>query len=234
MSLRQTLGQDIAAGLAGWFQLQVSQNLGELSGEDSARFIVSQIVNAQGRYAPATSQLPKNWGATKKRVDVALKARSKGATTWYGAVEIKWPGSAFDPDQVRLQAVQDAMRVTFITTNYLKASFVVLGGSKDSLDTLFDKKHPNAQDREQRRQAFHALFSRDLKRPSGEADHTTWSSRFPDAGARVPPAVFANFTGKLKAELVSKADARVGDQEVGHVYVWQCKRVRGKAAGDAA
>lgn len=230
MSVRQALGRDIAAGLAGWFQLQVTQNLGGLSGEDSARSIVSQIVNAQGKYAPATSQLPKNWGTTKKRVDVALKARSKGATTWYGAVEIKWPGGAFDAHQLRLQAVQDAMRVTFITTNYLKANFLVLGGSKNSIDTLFDKKHPNAQEREQRREAFRTLFSRDPESPNGELDHATWSSRFPDAGARVPPAVFANFTGKLKAELLAKADARVGDNEVGHVYVWQCKRVRGKAA----
>lgn len=229
MSQRKSLAQDIAAALAGWFQLQVTQNLGHLSGEDSARFIVSQVVNAQGKYLPATSQLPQNWGATKKRIDVALKARSKGATTWYGAVEIKWPGGAFDPHQVRLQAVQDAMRITFIDTKFLNANFLVVGGSKASMELLFDTHHANAQAREQRRQAFCSLFKRDLQVSKGEVDHATWSVRFPDAGSRVPSSVFGNFTGKLKAELIAAANSCVGSKEVGHSYVWLCKRARGKA-----
>ncbi len=86
---RGDLAFDVAAGLSGWLQLQIVQRLGGLSGEDSARLVVAQIVNAQGRYEPATSQLPPNWGSTKKRVDIALKGRSAGAETWYGAVEIK-------------------------------------------------------------------------------------------------------------------------------------------------
>jgi len=208
--------------------------MGNLSGEDSARFIVSQIVNAQGRYAPATSQLPKNWGATKKRVDVALKARAQGAQTWYGAVEIKWPGGAFDPHQVRLQAVQDAMRLTFIQTNSLNANFLIIGGSETAIHELFDKQHPNAAERESRRQAFTALFSRDSQNPKGEANHGTWSVEFAEAGARLPQTVFGSFNGKLKAELLSGVDATIEGKPVGRAYVWQCNRTGGSGAGHAA
>lgn len=233
MSLRKDLASDLAAGLAGWFQLQVTQNLGEFSGEDSARFIVSQIVNAQGRYAPATSQLPQNWGPTKKRVDVALKARAQNAQTWYGAVEIKWPGGAIDPHQVRLTAVQDAMRLTFIQTNSLNANFLIIGGSQATLDTLFDKSHPNALDREARRQTFVSLFHRDPQNPKGEANHATWSQDFAEAGARIPATVFGSFNGKLKTELVAASTASIGASVVGGAYVWQCNRTRGRGAGHA-
>lgn len=231
---RLDLASDLAAGLSGWFQLQVVQKLGDLSGEDSARLVAAQIVNAQGRYEPATSQLPKNWGATKKRVDVALKARSAGAETWYGAIEIKWPGAAFDPDQVRLHAVQDAMRVAFIETNVLNAHFLLLGGSSDSLTLLFDTAHPQAANRESRRQAFATLFSRDPNQPNGEATHAVWSQQFPEAGGRVPSTVFSGFNGKLKTKLLASAEARVGGVGRGFVYVWQCNRTKGAKAAHAA
>ena len=80
---RQKLAAEIAAGLAGWYQLQCAQKLGDLAGEDSARFLTAQILNAQGRFAPATSQLPKNWGNTKKRVDIAIKGRSRPSRSFF-------------------------------------------------------------------------------------------------------------------------------------------------------
>jgi len=224
---RLDLASDLAAGLSGWFQLQVVQKLGNLSGEDAARLVAAQIVNAQGCYEPATSQLPKNWGATKKRIDIALKARSKGAQTWYGAVEIKWPGAAFDPHQVRLQAVQDAVRLAFIRTSLLNAHFLLLGGTSESLTLLFDTQHPQANDRESRRQAFAALFSRDLGQPKGEATYGIWSQEFPEAGSRVPSTVFSGFNGKLKTQLLASSEARVGGVVRGSVYVWQCNRTKG-------
>jgi hypothetical protein len=162
-------------------------------------------------------------------VDVALKARSAGAETRYGAIEIKWPGAAFDPHQARLQAVQDAMRLTFINTNVLNVHFLLIGGSSESLSRLFDTPHPNAADREDRRRAFVNLFSRDLGNPRGEATYAVWSQHFPDAGGRVPNRVFSSFTGKLKAELLASADAKVGGSVGGRVFAWQCNRTRGAA-----
>ncbi len=228
VSIRRQLGTELAAGLGGWLQLLIAQKVEGLAGEDSARLIAAQIVNAQGRFSPATSQLPPNWGRTKKRIDIALKAKSRGAKTWYGAIEIKWLGTAFDPQLVRLQMVQDAMRLTFIKTNNVNAAFLLLGGPSDSLARLFEKSHPRAKDREGRRLAFEALFPRDADAVAGEADHATWRQHFPNADERVPSSVFGGFDGKLKTELLGMADAHVGGDVRGSVYVWQCNRTRGR------
>jgi len=226
---RADLANDIAAGLAGWYQLQVTQKLGDLPGEDSARFLAAQIVNAQGRFEPRTSQRPPNWGSSKKRVDLGLAGRSSNAAGWYGAIEVKWPGAAFDPHQTRLQTVQDAMRLSFIETGNVNAKLLVLGGSANALTILFDTTHPQAADREQRRQAFNDLFQRDLQHPNGMLTSAIWTQQFPGAGDRVPDGTFANFDGRLKAELLASVDASVRGQAVGHVYVWQCNRTRGTA-----
>lgn len=225
---RTRLASHVAAGLGGWFQLHVTQNLHGSSGEDAARFVVAQIVNAQGRYAPVISQLPPNWGNSKKRIDVALRTRSSGANSWYGAIEIKWPGASFDPHQIRLSAVQDAMRLAFICTTNLNALFLVIGGTHASLDTLFDKPH-TAPERESRRMAFIDLFHRDPANPEGVALYRSWSTQFPEAGARIPTKVFKGFNGRLKTRLLAANDAKVGDTVEGHVYVWQCNRTRGTA-----
>jgi len=224
---RANLAEDLAAGLAGWLQLQAVQNLGDLSGEDSARLVAAQIVNAQGKYAPATSQLPPNWGSTKKRVDVALKGRTVGAEVWYGAIEIKWPGNAFDVSKTRELVIQDAMRLTFIRTSMLNAHFLVLGGSSEAMRRVFDAPHPNAPKQEGRRKFFKKLFSRSLRNPLGEAKHESWSKHFPKAGTRIPESIFDDFRGKLKTELVARGTARVGGIAYGRVYVWQCNRTRG-------
>ena len=227
---RAALAAQIAYGLAGWHQLQKVQNLGDLSGEDTARSLVAQIINAQGRFAPATSQLPLNWGSTKRRIDVALMGRSAGATVWYGAIEIKWPGAAFDVHQVREQIVQDAMRLAFVNTVVLNAKFLVLGGSSHSITTLFDTAHPDSEEREARRVGFGELLSRDLPAPKRHLPHGRWSVVFPKAGERVPQTAFAEFNGRLKTELLARAEANMGGAAVGLVFVWQCNRTRGKAA----
>lgn len=227
---RSAFAVHLASGLAGWHQLQVVQNLGDLSGEDTARSLVAQIINAQGQFAPATSQLPLNWGSTKKRVDVALLWRSTGAVVWYGAIEIKWPGAAFDPHQVRENIVQDAMRLAFVKANGVNAKFLVVGGNSSSIATLFDNQHPNAPDRENRRVAFGDLLSRDLANPEGHLTHGRWSAQFARAGERVPQTTFNGFDGRLKTELLARAEATVGGTTVGTVFIWQCNRTRGTAA----
>ncbi|MCQ4167400.1 hypothetical protein [Tahibacter harae] len=231
MISRIKLAEHLCSGLAGWHQLQVAQNLGTLSGEDSARNIIAQIVNSQGRFAPATSQLPKNWGATKRRIDIALLGRTQNATTWYGSVEVKWPGTAFDPHLVREQIVQDALRVTFVETSVLNANFVLLGGAVESIRILFDDAHPNAADRESRRLAFGSLFSRNLTTPDGFLNNSRWSKEFPEACDRVPKNVLGNFNGKIKTKLLALSESRFSSAGVvGSVFLWQCNRTRGAAA----
>jgi hypothetical protein len=226
---RSDFAINLASGLAGWHQLQVVQHLGDLSGEDTARSLVAQIINAQGQFAPATSQLPPNWGDTKKRVDVALLGRSTGAVIWYGAIEIKWPGAAFDPHQVRETIVQDAMRLAFVNTNGVNAKFLVVGGNSASISKLFDTQHPNAPDRESRRVAFGELLSRDLAHPDRHLSHGRWSAQFPKAGERVPQTTFNGFDGRLKTKLLARTNATVGGTTVGTVFIWQCNRTRGTA-----
>lgn len=223
-ALRKALASDIASGLAGWLQLQIVQRLGELSGEDAARLVVAQVVNAQGRYKPATSQLPRNWGSTKKRIDIALKGRSDSAALWYGAIEIKWAGLSSDLDAVRLALVQDVMRLAFIKTANLNAHFLVLGGSTAGLLRLFDDRHRQAAARESRRIAFRRLLSRRMKYPSGSLTYPEWNVQFPKAGDRIPPSVFGGYTGKLSAALLAVAASTVSSEIVGNVYVWQCSR----------
>ena len=227
---RSAFATHLASGLAGWHQLQVVQSLGDLSGEDTARSLVAQIINAQGQFAPATSQLPPNWGATKKRIDVALLGRSAGAVVWYGAIEIKWPGAAFDADQVRQHIVQDAMRLAFVNTNGVNAKFLVVGGNSAAISTLFDNPHPNAADRENRRIAFNELLPRNLANPNGHLTHARLATQFPEAGERIPQTTFNGFDGRLKTELLACAEATVGRNAVGTVFIWQCNRTRGTAA----
>lgn len=230
---RTSLAAKITSGLAGWHQLQTAQNLNDLSGEDTARSVVAQIINAQGQFLPATSQLPANWGTTKKRVDIALLGRSSGAVVWYGAIEVKWPRSTTDTHQIRQNIVQDAMRLAFITTQGIGAKFLVLGGGTGDITKLFDTPHPNASNRETRRQAFTDLFSRDLSQPDGHLTFDDWSVAFPDAGDRVPSTTFNGFNGKLKTELVALSQAAIGSSTVGSVFVWQCSRTRGTAPARA-
>ncbi|MHB0981023.1 MAG: hypothetical protein ACYC5Q_13320 [Thermoleophilia bacterium] len=223
------MAADITAGLAGWYQLQYVQGLGALSGEDSARLIAAQVINAQGRYAPVKSQLPRYWGAVKYRIDLAIKGRAVNVSDWYGTVELKWPGESIDRNQVRGQLVQDVVRVTFVPTSNLNAKFLVLGGTADALAQLFDTAHPQAAVPEARRVALGTLLSRDLGQPGGELTNAQWSANFPEAGGRVPPSVFGQFNGKLKCELLATSDSVVAGVPVASVYVWQCNRTRGTA-----
>lgn len=203
MDHRSHFANDLASGLSGWLQLQIAQKLGDLSGEDSARLIAAQIVNAQGHCRPEISQAPANWGNdNKRRIDIALKARSTKASTWYGAIEIKWPGRAFDVTQTRTQIIQDAMRVAFVPTNGMNAHFLVLGGSSEALGLLFDKKHTKP-DLETRRSEFSKLLQRKETGKPGQMPYKIWSSNTWNAAARIPETVISKFKGKLTATLLT-------------------------------
>ena len=228
---RNVLAQKIATGLAGWFQFQLSQNLADSIGEDAAKLAVAQIVNAQGTFSHATSQKPPNWGTTSKRVDIALKVKSKSSDSWLGAIEIKWAGASFDPHISRLAIVQDALRLSFIETSNLNAKFLVLGGTSTALHKLFDKPHNvvKARERAWRMINFRLFLMRGDRRSKGKLTNGILKGFFSGYSDRVPPAVFGTFDGRLRAELVGKSDCYLAGKTVGHVYVWQCSRTRGSA-----
>jgi hypothetical protein len=223
---RPTLARKLASGLAGWLQLQASQGLEALSGEDSARFVVAQIMHASRKCLPVVGMKPKNWNVTKKRIDVALTAPNAPEGDWIGVIEVKWPGDSIDVNQVREDIIQDAMRLTFVDTNQLNAHFLVLGGSSGSLTALFDKKHKKSKSSEARRRVFADLLPRTVEK-IGSVAHSEWSAHFPKAGERVPQDVFDDFDGKLKAQLLATSTAAVGADPVGSTFVWQCSRTRG-------
>lgn len=215
---RIDLAEDIASGLCGWLQLQHAQKLGGLSGEDTARAFMTQIINAQGRYLPKTSQLPNNWDGTKKRIDVAVLGRSTGSNIWYGAIEVKWPGHAFDPHQTRLHIAQDIARLSFIKTDILNAKFLVIGGNNESLKKLFDTPHPSAPDREGRRRSLCDLLSRDISIPNGKLTYTQWSQHFEKIDDRVPPKTFNLFKGQFKTTLLATNESKTGTKTTDSVY----------------
>ena len=208
----------------------VCQNLHAMTGEDSARVVTLQVLNAQNRYSPLTSQLPNNWAgtSTKKRIDIALKGVSSSAEGWYGAVEVKWPGRSFAVKTTREEIVEDVVRLAFVETSNLRANLLVVGGTADAIEKLFDKAHKK-QELEDMRLAFGRLLPRAKVGTTGHLDHKELTSHFSSFSSRVPSSVFGQFDGRLKAELLAVCQVSLGDQARGHVYAWHCKRTRGTA-----
>ncbi|HEY9153867.1 MAG TPA: hypothetical protein VIM69_01980 [Opitutaceae bacterium] len=229
--VRKLLAEKLSGGLSGWFQNLAAQNLHSETGEDSARVVAVQILNAQNRYKVEASTLPQNWGVSKRRIDVAIKGRSQDAQGWYGAVELKWITGDSDWHQIRLQIIQDIVRLGFVETSNLCANFLVIGGTRECLYSLFDEAHPHSPEREQRRVLFDRLLYRDINHPTSHLLHTELEHCFLKFEERVPEAVFDGFDGRLKAELLARNVAYIGQTEVGSVCIWQCKRTRGSAGG---
>lgn len=224
------LAEKLASGLAGWFQVLATQSLHIEAGEESARMMAVQILNAQNRFIPETSQLPPNWTNSrdrKYRIDICIKGTSPKAQGWYGAVEMKWPGASIDLDQTRQAIVEDVTRLTFVITSNLCANLFILGAGYETLTQIFDTPHPRAKQSEEKRKHLCALLSRDLKKPEGCLKNTELTQHFANFGGRVPSSVFKGFDGKLKTVLLASATVMCGTQIIGFVYVWHCKRTRG-------
>lgn len=227
---RTDIAERLTCGLGGWFQVLAAQNLHQQAGEESARLMALQILNAQNAYRPQASQKPVNWGATKKRVDIALLGTSASAEGWYGAFELKWAAVESDPHQIRLTIVQDVTRLAFTKTTNMCANILLLGGTSDAITKLFDTPHTGAVDREGRRVCFNKLLSRQLLNGDGQLLPSELLNRFPGYGERVPLETFASWDGHLKASLLSSCDVRMAGGSVGTVFAWQCKRTRGTAS----
>ena len=223
---RQDLADKIASGLSGWLQMQDAQGLADLPGEDSARFTIAGIVHATGRYTVATSQRPSNWPMNaKQRVDLALQGINQGAEGWYGAIEVKWPGAAFDVRQVRTAIVQDLVRLVSCKLANLNAAFFVLGGRAVALRKLFDVQHTGAA-REAQRKAFSELLPRTAGPGSMEVAQLT--GLFPCAQDRVPSSLRPGLPTRVQVSLLAARDAQRGTRSVGSVYVWHVNRTRGR------
>lgn len=222
---RREFAERITASISGWFQQLASQQLESQVGEDAARVELVRTVSALRQYVPETSKRPTNWPATtKKRIDVAVLGRSNTAQGWYGAMELKWPTLSVDVKATRQKVVEDIVRVAFAQTANLCANFLVLGGTREALEKLFDSPHSQSANSENQRKAFSSLLSRDMTNPNGTLTNHDLNQHFPDFGDRVPQTVFNGWTRRLKTELVSRSDANIGSREIGHVFVWQCKK----------
>lgn len=182
-----------------------------------------RTISSLRQYIPDTSQRPTNWpSTTKKRVDIAVLGRSASAAGWYGAIELKWPSNSIDIRKTRHRIVEDCIRVAFCKTYNLHANFLILGGTLPMVNSLFDRVHKQSEGSESQRNAFHNLFSRDLSNPKGNLGNSKLNQEFPDFGDRIPQTVFNGWSRRLATELVAKADAMVGNEILGQVYIWQC------------
>lgn len=219
---RIAFAEKIAAGLGGWLQQLAAQNLEHQIGEDAARVELVRMISAQRSYIPETAQRPTNWPSdTKKRIDIAVLGKNSGAQGWHGAIELKWPGYSFDIAVLRQQIVEDSIRVTFAKTSNLCANFIILGGSSSSLEKLFDKPHVTSTSKEKQRKAFCLLFSRNLPQPDGKLSNSELSRHFPDFGDRVPQTVFNGWSRRLRSQLITVVEAKVGTEVKGKVFVWR-------------
>ena len=192
---------------------------------DAARVELVRMISAQRAFMPQTSKRPTNWPANdKRRIDVAVLGRSDGAVGWYGTIELKWPGTKNDVAALRLDIVQDAIRVAFSDTANMNARFFVLGGSEVALHRLFETPHPFAAEKEAQRGALNSLFSRNPAARIGRLSNADLLASFPAALGRVDATVTAGWTRRFATELLATTDARIGNAVRGHVYIWQCKK----------
>jgi hypothetical protein len=222
---RTEFAERISSGLGGWFQQFCAQDLQDQIGEDAARVEIVRMISALRAFIPDTGIRPTNWPLqTKKRVDIAVLGRKQGAKGWYGAIELKWPGKSVDVEKTRHAIIEDAVRVSFCKTGNLCANFMVLGGTSEALQQLFDKSHPQAPEKEAQRIAFSNLFSREVTNPIKEIINSELNTLFPDFGDRVPQEAFNGWRRRFKTELIASVNASVGANIKGKVFVWQCRK----------
>ncbi len=222
---RTAFAERITSGLAGWFQQLAAQGLHMEVGEDAARVELVRMIGAQRSFVPETSKRPTNWPANdKRRIDIAVLGRREGAVGWYGAIELKWPGTANDVTALRQDMVQDALRVAFTQTSNMNARFFVLGGSEVALHRVFDKVQTAGTPQEAQRQAFGTLFSRNVQATRGQLTNAVLLQNFPAALGRIHQTVTAGWTRRFSTELIASVESRVGSTVRGHVFVWQCRK----------
>lgn len=219
---RTEFAERLVSGLSGWFQQLAAQELHLQVGEDAARVELVRMISAQRAFIPETSKRPLGWPS--REIDVAVLGRRTGAGGWYGAIELKWPGTANAVSAVRQDIVQDALRVAFSPTSNMNAKFVIVGGSAPAMDRLFDQAHPQSATAESQRVKFVQLFSRNLASPDRQLTNKALLSAFPAALGRIHPNVTNGWKRRFATSLVAMAEARVGTAVKGQAFVWQCAK----------
>lgn len=226
MANREDIACRIADGLAGYFQYVNATQLLAMPGEDTAQFVMCQILQAQQRYRVAVSAQPPPWDDAR-RVDAGLLSKAADSTTWYGVAEVKWITSKAQRDTARFTIIEDCARVASVKTNYLNAKFMVVGFTDGMLAEVFDRPHDAGTNQEHQRALLARLLGRTPGSPAVSVSHAelTHAAAFPAYQGRVPTV--AQFTTGLEAQLLTFSPIKSSNTSVGEVLVWQVNKRSG-------
>lgn len=227
---RKELATRIVDGLAGYFQFVHASRLLDMPGEDTAQFLMCQVLQAQQDYRVTVSDSPPNWTGGQ-RVDAGLLGRSSAAQGWYGVVEVKWITSSVQRETARCSILEDCARVASVVTGNLNAKLVVVGFTDDMVGEVFDTPHPKSNSTEAQRILFADLLKRAVGQSNSKSD-AELRAAFPDYQSRVPAN--ARFTTGLAVELLAEACIKSGAIFVGHVFAWQVNQRQGRPPGAGA
>jgi hypothetical protein len=223
---RKKLAESISSGLAGWFQLQIAQELGNLSGEDSAQLVIAQIINAQQNFRPMASHPMAGHESSQKRVDISLVSRNGGKSE-YGAVEVKWIGKTANATSARENILRDALRLAIIKSVGIKANFLVVGIVTEKINLVFSKETKNVAKTQVARSVFSDLFPT-KNGPGAKKSISEIEAAYPNSLATLPNTHGYHDGSQLKLHLLSQSDTAVGNSVHATVYVWLCQQVRSK------
>lgn len=227
MNERTIIAWRLAHGLAGYFQFVSASRLLAMPGEDTAQFVMCQILQSNQAYKVKVSAKPPNWEG-QKRIDAGLLPKGVGAKTWYGVVEVKWITSSVKADAARFTIIEDCARVASVKTANLNAKFIVVGFIDGMLDKVFDNPHEPGTPPERRRKMLRGLLRPDLLGRARSRSDSRIAGAFPDYQKRVPMG--SHFTTGLDVRLLARSPIRRGKALiVGEVLVWQVNKRRGRA-----
>lgn len=227
MDERTRLAWRLAHGLAGYFQFVHASRLLAMPGEDTAQFVMCQILQSNQSYKVKVSAMPPGWSG-RQRIDAGMLPKGKSSTTWYGVVEVKWITSSVKADGARLTIIQDCARVASVNTANLNAKFLVVGFIDNMLEKVFDVPHKPGSPAEVRRKLLRALLRPDLLRKGRSRSQGKILKAFPEYQKRVPPS--ARFSTGMHVRLLARSSIRRASRTIdGEVCVWQINKRRGRA-----
>lgn len=222
MAEREDIDWKLADGLAGYFQFVNSTSLLAMPGEDTAQFVMCQVLQSLQRYRVEVSVKPaEDWDG--KRVDAALLAKSEGAETVYAVAEVKWIADTEQRQNARPKLLKDCARLASIDlpVTSLRAKFLVVGFIDGMRAGVFDTSHPDSASAERQRVVLGELLSRTVGSGPCRKSHAdlTAADCFPEYQARVPEDLRWSDRG-LEVELLAYTPIKNGLSVVGDVFVW--------------
>jgi hypothetical protein len=228
---RSDLAGRIADGVGGQLQLLSAQHMLEVCDESVVQITAASVAHSTRDFRVLASAKPNNWpDGDGKRLDIGLTASSAGASTWYGAVEVKYLSSTTTAQNARLPLLQDCARLASVETTNLNAKLLVAAFVDGMLDAVFTTPHPRAVDAEQQRVVLGQLLHLTLPDTSSPVGHDVLTAAFPSYQTRVPSSAAWTDRG-LEAELLARRDFHALGQRVGTVCVWQVNKTVGRPSG---